>query len=303
KAKAEEEGGGLGSWDQMQFDTLDGLVLEKIRGKFGGKLRVGFVAGAACPPEIINFMDSIGVPVCEGYGLTETSPVVAMNSPEQRKVGTVGKPTGGVDVVAVDVEGNALPQGSEGEICVVGPNVMRGYHNNVEATEEVISMDGEGRRMFHTGDLGRVDEDGFVRITGRLKEQFKLENGKYVVPTPVEEAIGMSRFIEQIVLCGANRPYNVCLIVPNVEAIREVCKVGGEIKDDELGAAAGVKELIDREIETCGKELKKFEVPTKWCFVEPFTVENFMLTPKMSVRRHVAIRAYEKEISALYGDN
>jgi len=204
------------------------------------------------------------VPVCEGYGLTETSPVVSMNSLENRKIGTVGKPVGEVDVVAVDVDGRVLPQGFEGEICVVGRNIMRGYHGNEEATDEVISTDDGGRRMFHTGDMGRVDEDGYVKITGRLKEQYKLENGKYVVPTPIEEAVGMSRFIAQVVLCGANRPYNVVLIVPEVGAVREECKVGVDVKDNELMGVKEVRDLIDREIKSCTSELKKFEVPQKW---------------------------------------
>lgn len=168
----------LGPLENLQFKVLDSIVLSKIRARFGGRLRHGFVAGAATPLEVLNFMDSIGVPVCEGYGLTETSPIICINTPEQRSVGSVGRPIGGVKVYIVNEEGKELPQGEEGEICCVGPNVMRGYYKNAAATEEVITTapDGSGR-MFHTGDLGRVTESGFVKVTGRLKEQYKLENG------------------------------------------------------------------------------------------------------------------------------
>jgi long-chain acyl-CoA synthetase len=304
KVAAENAGGSLGGFSAIKHNALDGLVLSKIRDRFGGNLRVGFVAGAACPPEIIGFMDNIGIPVCEGYGLTETSPVVAINSPEARKIGSVGRAIGGVEVLAVDPGDNQpLPTGSEGEICVIGPNIMKGYHNKPDATDEVISVLPDGRRMFHTGDLGTVGTDNFVKITGRLKEQYKLENGKYVVPTPVEEAIGMSRFIMQIVLCGANRPYNVCLIVPDVDALKNELKLDGDITVADLQSNPDVLKLMEAEIQSNSKSLKKFEVPQKFHFVNSFTVENQMLTPKMSVRRHVAITTYCDEIGAMYGDS
>jgi long-chain acyl-CoA synthetase len=168
----------LGMFEKFQHNILDGIVLKKIRDRFGGRLRHGFVAGAATPSEVINFMDSIGIAVCEGYGLTETSPIIAINTPEQRKVGSVGRPIGGVTVYIIDDEGKPVPYGQEGEICCSGPNVMRGYYNNQAATDEVMSLAPDGKSpMFHTGDLGRQDDDGYIRVTGRLKEQYKLENG------------------------------------------------------------------------------------------------------------------------------
>jgi len=172
------ERGPLGAWENFQFNALDKIVLSKIRDRFGGKLRHGFVAGAATPSEVLDFMDAIGIPVCEGYGLTETSPIICINTPEQRSVGSVGRPIGGVTVYIIDEEGREVPDGQEGEICCVGPNVMRGYYRNQKATDEVITTapDGKGR-MFHTGDLGRRAEGGFIKVTGRLKEQYKLENG------------------------------------------------------------------------------------------------------------------------------
>ena len=305
KAKiAHGERAGFGMMESIRFKILDSLVLNKIRARFGGRLRHGFVAGAACPTEVLNFMDAIGIPICEGYGLTETSPIIAINVPTQRKVGSVGKPIGGVDVYIIDDEtGKPLPPGEEGEICAVGPNVMKGYYNNKEATDEVISVAPDGvSRMFHTGDLGRMDENGWVRVTGRLKEQYKLENGKYVVPTPIEESIGLSRFIAQVVLCGANRPYNVALLVPDLATIRSHLKLPESTTDEEVIHDERVRELIDEEIKAKCKHLKKFEVPQAWAFVPAFTAANHMLTPKMSIRRHKVIQTYGDIIQHLYGD-
>ena len=147
-----------------------------------------------------------------------------------------------------------------------------------------------------------MDADGWLRVTGRLKEQYKLENGKYVVPTPIETAIGMSRFVAQVVLCGANRPYNVALLVPEWNAIRSELGVGTEVTEEELANDERVKKLIDDELRSSCANLKKFEVPTKWAFVAPFTAANNMLTPKMSIRRHKVMEAYADVVGALYGD-
>ena len=294
--------GGFGMFESMRYKVLDSLVLSKIRARFGGRLRHGFVAGAACPTEVLNFMDAIGIPICEGYGLTETSPIIAINVPTARHVGSVGRPIGGVDVFIIDDEtGKPLPPGEEGEICAVGPNVMRGYYKNQEATDEVISVAPDGKsRMFHTGDLGRMDADGWVRVTGRLKEQYKLENGKYVVPTPIEEAIGLSRFISQVVLCGANRPYNVALLVPDVPTLRSHLKIAESATDEEVVNDDRVKALIDEEIKNTCRNLKKFEIPQAWAFVPAFTAANHMLTPKMSIRRHKVIQTYGDIIQHLF---
>lgn len=155
---------------------------------------------------------------------------------------------------------------------------------------------------FHTGDLGTVDEDGFVSVTGRLKEQYKLENGKYVVPTPIEESISMSRFISQVVVCGANRPHNVALIVPDWSAIRSTLSIPDDVGEEALVNDKDVKGLIDEEIRVNTYKLKKYEVPKSWAFVAPFTAQNNMLTPKMSIRRKIVIRHYEDIISHMYGD-
>lgn len=304
KTEAERGGDPLGPFEQLQSNLLDGAVLSKIRDRFGGKLRFGFVAGAACPVEVIDFMDDIGIPVCEGYGLTETSPIITLNVPERRRPGSCGPPLSGVTVVIMGEDGHPAPSGEEGEVCCFGPNVMRGYYNRPDATEEVITLAPDGKsRLFHTGDLGRQDAEGWVQITGRLKDQYKLENGKYVCPGPVEDSICMSRFIGQAVLAGANRPHNVALIVPEWTAIRAELNIGESTTEEELVNYDSVQDLLDKEISSHCVGLKKFERPQNWAIVAPFTAANDMITPsKGSIRRHVVIRTYQQVIGIMYGD-
>jgi len=301
RQRADAEAGlrpSLGIFERLRLNVLDKLVLGKIRDRFGGNLKYAFVAGAACPAEVLDFMDDLGIPVYEGYGLTETSPIISLNSPENRRNGFVGRPINGVRVFIMD-NGKEVKPGKEGEICCVGDNVMRGYYNNSEATDEVISVAPDGySRMFHTGDLGKI-EDGYIKVTGRLKEQYKLENGKYVVPTPIEEAIGMSRFISQVVLYGANKPYNIALLVLDWNHIRLELNMN-DIAEEDLISDKRVKTLIDAEISANCWRVKKFEIPTKWTVVSPFTAANNMLTPKMSIRRHEVIKTYQNIIMKLY---
>lgn len=295
----------LGFVDKLKFKFFDEMVLAKIRGRFGNNLRVGFVAGAACPGEIIEFMDAIGISVCEGYGLTETSPIISINALGRRQAGSVGQVLDGVQVWIVDSDGNPVECGEEGEICCSGPNVMRGYHNNLAATKEVITLSPDGKEMFHTGDLGKLGEDGFLHVTGRLKELYKLENGKYVCPTPIEEAISMSRFISQVVVCGANRPHNIAIIVPDWVAIRSEVGFADDldVSEEELVNNDRVRGLIASEIKLNCYKIKRYEVPKNFLIVSPFTASNNMLTPKMSIRRHVVIKTYEGMIEDLYNGN
>src|SRR5690606_25374578 len=154
--------------------------------------------------DIAEFVDALGIMLYEGYGLTETSPVVTVNCPGHRKIGSVGKPLPGVRVV-VDESQSDTP--SEGEIIVYGPNVMVGYHNREEETRSVMTSDGG----FRTGDLGYIDSDGYLYITGRSKELYKLETGRYVAPAALEEELKVSPYISNVVLYGANKPHNVAL--------------------------------------------------------------------------------------------
>lgn len=289
------------AWIEMQYGLFDKLVFSKIRDRFGGRLKYSFSGGAALQKEVGEFIDDIGILVFEGYGLTETSPIATVNSPEARRFGTIGKPIPGVEVLICDEDGKVQPQGTDGEIIVIGPNVMQGYHQQPESTAEVI-FDLDGRRAFRTGDMGRIDEDGFVKITGRFKEQYKLENGKYVVPTPLEEHIRLSGYINQAFLYGDNRLFNVCLIVPDFEACAKWCAEYGEPTDPvAMATSKKLHAMIGQEIEKYSGEFKGYEKPKKWALLsEDFTTDNDLLTPKMSVKRRNVASRYAELIESLY---
>lgn len=219
-----------------------------------------------------------------------------------RKLGTVGPPIAGVKVYIIGEDGQEVPIGEDGEICCSGHNIMRGYYKNPEATAEVITPGPEGQPMFHTGDMGRLDKDGYLKVTGRIKEQFKLENGKYVVPGPVEDVIALSRYVFQVVLHGANRPYNIALVVPEWEAVRHALGVDESVTEEDMAQDPKVAELIGTSVQDHCVGLKKFEIPQKIAIVSPFTAANNMLTPKLSIRRHKVLEAYEDVVNKLYGE-
>jgi len=306
------EGQQPGALLSLQHKVLDKLVLSKVREKMGGRIKISWVGGAATGLDVLRFFDNVGVPICEGYGLTETSPLVAVNSPDPRarRLGTVGVPLAGVEVKVL-LDGREMPAGLEGEVCVSGDNVMVGYKGNPEATAEVIFYHTDGRRYFRTGDLGALTEDGCLKITGRLKEQYKLENGKYVVPGPIEAALQGSRYVTQAVLYGDNRPYNVVLVVPDWLLVADWAAEHVPAADLPAGAPAAalaqhpsVRHLISTELQAACAEagVKKYEVPRRWLLLEEgFTAERGMLTPKMSVKRHVVFKEYMPRIEALYG--
>ncbi|MBU6160607.1 MAG: long-chain fatty acid--CoA ligase, partial [Myxococcales bacterium] len=209
-----------------QYNLFDKLVFSKVKARFGGNLRYAFSGGAALSKEVGTFIDDIGILVFEGYGLTETSPIATANTPAGRRLGTIGKPIPQVSIYICDEEQRILPPDTDGEIVVVGPNVMQGYHNNPAATDEVIfTLD--GKRAFRTGDMGRVTRDGFIQITGRFKEQYKLENGKYVVPTVLEDDLKLSGYITSAFVHGDNKLYNIALIVPDFESVAAWAKEHG----------------------------------------------------------------------------
>ncbi len=279
----------------FKHKLFDRVVFSKIRARFGGNLKYAFSGGAAISREVAEFIDSLGITVYEGYGLTETSPIATANWPGARKIGSVGKPIPGVRVV-IDREVTGDPK--HGEIIVYGHNVMQGYHALPEENEKVFTADGG----FRTGDMGYLDEDGFLFITGRIKEQYKLENGKYVVPAPLEEQLKLSPFIISAFVHGANLPYNVALIVPDMEALEKWATDQGI---HEKGAALvkndRVQSLMREQIDKYSGEFKQFEKIKKFLLItEDFTIENGMLTPKMSVKRQKVLERWGSELDALY---
>jgi long-chain acyl-CoA synthetase len=281
---------------EAQHLMLDRVVASRIRERFGGRLRWAFSGGAALSPEVAAFIDSLGITVCEGYGLTETSPLATVNTPAARRIGSVGKPIHGVRVT-LDPVADAPP--GEGEIIVHGPNVMAGYHRLPEETAAALTADGG----FRTGDLGRLDADGFLYVTGRLKEHYKLENGRFVSPSPLEEQLRLSPYIAQIVLDGANRPYNVAVVVPDFDALKPWARAAGIVthSSEELARRPEVASLIRDEIQRLGRDFKTFERPERFLVVtEDFTTENGLLTPSLKVRRRAVLARYATQLSRLY---
>ncbi|MEL7059607.1 MAG: long-chain fatty acid--CoA ligase [Acidobacteriota bacterium] len=300
KRKRLEAEGRSSALVNMQHGFYDKVVLSKVRDRFGGRLRFALSGGAALSPEVAEFIDGIGILICEGYGLTETSPIVTANHPGARKIGSVGQPIQDVEVL-IDksvAEDDEAPE--DGEIVVHGPNVMLGYHNLPKETAEVINAEGG----FHTGDLGRLDADGFLYITGRIKEQYKLENGKYVVPAPLEDGLQLSPFIAQAFVTGFNKPFNVALVVPDRLALEGWARdhgVRGEY--EEILDHPKVQEKLKDEIAACSRSFKGYEKPKRFkAIAEEFSVENGLLTPKLSLKRRVAMDRYADELAELHAD-
>jgi long-chain acyl-CoA synthetase len=288
------------------LSAVDRLVFAKVRARFGGHLKYAFSGGAALSVEVAEFIDSLGIKVYEGYGLTETSPVATANSPGARKVGSVGRPIPGIRVEIDPVAGESKPSPDgkgtrfEGEIIIYGHNVMKGYLKRPEENAAVFTPDGG----FRTGDMGYIDPHGFLFITGRIKEQYKLENGKYVVPTPIEEALKLSPFVANAMVYGDNRPYNVALLVVDVPAVRRWAETehlrlpydeGGVLKDERVRA------LFKAQIEKHGAAFKGFEAIREFALIPvDFTTDNGMLTPSLKLKRRKVVETYGPLFEQMY---
>jgi long-chain acyl-CoA synthetase len=286
----------VGVLESAALSLADKLVFSKIRAKFGGNLKYAVSGAAALAREVGDFVDGLGITVYEGYGLTETSPIVSCNVPGHRKLGSVGRPIPGVRVV-IDTQVTSDPK--NGEIIVYGPNVMQGYYKNKEETDAVFTPDGG----FRTGDMGYLDDDNYLYITGRIKEQYKLENGKYVVPSPLEELVKLSPFVSNLMIYGDNKPFNVALIVANFDAVKEWAKGHGvgakEAKD--LLTDPKVRQKFREELDRVCADFKGYERIRNFALIgEDFTLENDMLTPKLSVKRRNVLQRWQKEIDQLY---
>jgi long-chain acyl-CoA synthetase len=288
------------------LQVVDGLVFAKVRARFGGHLKYAFSGGAALSPEVAEFIDSLGVTVYEGYGLTETSPIATANVPGARKIGSVGRALPGVTVEVDPATGESRPRPDgkgtrfEGEIIVRGHNVMKGYLKRPEENAAVFTADGG----FRTGDMGYVDPQGYLFITGRIKEQYKLENGKYVVPTPLEEALKLSPYVANVMVYGDNRPYNVALVVADVAAVRrwaesEHLRLPNDnpslLKDDR------VRRLFQSEIERRAAAFKAFESVRDFALIDTdFTADNGMLTPSLKLKRRKVVETFGSLLEQMY---
>lgn len=292
-AGARNRGERLGLVDKATLALAEKLIFSKVRQKFGGRLKLVISGSAALNKDVAEFIDALGIMVYEGYGLTETSPVAAANFPGNRKIGSVGKAVPGcrieLDQSKSDIDG-------EGEIVVYGPNVMQGYHNRPEDNANVL-LEGGG---FRTGDLGTMDGEGYLYITGRIKEQYKLENGKYVAPALLEERLKLSPFIANVFLFGANKPYNVAIVVPDEDSVRSWADKQG-VSLNGLDTDDRVKDLLKGELEKFGSSFKSYEKPQKIAVsLEDFTTDNGLLSQSLKVKRRNVIKKYQSTLDALY---
>ncbi len=283
--------GAKGWWYEFQLKLANKLIFSKWRAALGGDLHTMVSGSAALQPRLTRIFCAAGMQVMEGYGLTETSPVVSvgMYANNSFKVGTVGKPIANVEVKIAE----------DGEILIKGPNVMLGYYKDEERTASVMTGD-----YFHTGDKGEVDQDGFLKITGRKKEMFKTSGGKYIIPTLLENELKQSRFIEQVMVVGENEKMPAAIIQPNFDfvkewAIRKNKSVGNT--NAEIIASKEVIDRIQKEIDTCNKhfghweQIKRFELtPDVW------SIDGGHLTPTMKMKRDTIKEIYKRLYDSIY---
>ncbi|MDG1993182.1 MAG: long-chain fatty acid--CoA ligase [Polaribacter sp.] len=282
--------GANGWWYEKKLGVARRLILSKIKDGLGGRLDLMVSGSAALQPRLTRFFAAAEMPIREGYGLTETSPVTSVNDVRNGgfRVGTVGRIIEGVEVkIAAD-----------GEILVKGPNIMKGYYKDPEKTAEVMTG-----AYFHTGDIGEVSKDGFLKITDRKKEMFKTSGGKYVAPALIENELKQSRFIEQVMVIGENEKMPAALIQPNFEFIRD----WAEIKNITLGSNKdivnnkNVIERIEEEVTLCNSKFGKWETIKKFKLTpEEWSIDAGHLTPTMKMKRKIIKQIYKDLYEEIY---
>jgi long-chain acyl-CoA synthetase len=269
----------------------DKLIFSKLRMALGGRIRLLISGGAALPEELAFIYIGAGLPIVQGYGLTETSPVITAGVMEDNRVGSVGRPIRNVEVRIA----------SDGEIESRGPNVMRGYYNKPEETRAVFTEDG----WFKTGDIGKIDEDGFLHITDRKKELFKTSGGKYIAPQPIEQLIKGSRFVSQVVLVGVGRKFPAALVVPDWPQIESYAQLKGIAwkTHAELCKNPRIIDLFERQIAGVTKDLAQYERVKKVALLEnELTIESGELTPTLKIKRRIVDEKYRDVIEQLYAE-
>jgi long-chain acyl-CoA synthetase len=284
---------GRSAWYDIQLKVARKLIFSKWQAALGGNVRCVASGSAALQPRLARVFNAAGIPLMEGYGLTETSPVVAVSDARNDglRFGCVGRPIKNVQVkIAAD-----------GEILVKGPNVMMGYYLEPELTREVLDPDG----WFHTGDIGEVTADGFLRITDRKKEIFKTSGGKYVAPQVIENKLKASRFIEQVMVIGENRNFPAALIVPNFAFLKDYCALKGIPFTDRQQVIAD-KRILDRlmkEIDKVNQGMGHWEQVKKIVLLPTeLTIDAGELTPTLKLKRKPIQARYASLIDGIYGD-
>lgn len=272
---------------KIKHKIADKMVYSKIRALFGKNLGGMVSGGAALSPDVFRFMNAIGIICVQGYGLSETSPVITVQKPGDMRVGSSGKPLAGVEIMIAD----------DGEILARGPNIMKGYYNDKEKTDEVFTEDG----WFKTGDIGNIDEDGYLYITDRKKSMFKLSTGKYVAPQNIENKLTGSGFIDQVVVIGYQRKFCSALIVPSYDNIIKRLKRDNYVPEKPYSEDSKILQLIEKEIEKTNKQLSPWERVKKFKLLdEPLTIESGELTPTMKVKRPVVLDKFKVKIESMY---
>jgi long-chain acyl-CoA synthetase len=276
---------------KLRWWLADKLVFTKIRAGLGGRLREFISGGAPLAKELAEFYWSVGITVLQGYGLTESSPVITVSRVEANRVGTVGRAIPNIDIrIAQD-----------GEILTRGPHVMKGYYLRPDETAATISPDG----WLATGDIGHLDADGYLTITDRKKELIKTAGGKYVAPQPIENALKMSPYIQGACIAGDRRKFIVALLVPNFARVKAAgAEVGHQFaSQSEIAHDAWVRELIGREVERINSHVAQYETIKRFALLDQdFSFENGELTYTMKLKRRVIEKRYAAVIEQLYAD-
>ncbi len=273
--------------EAFKYSIADKVVYSKVREVFGKNL-IGIISGGAALSSLIaRFFSALGYFCKQGYGLTETSPVLTLNDLVRHKLGSAGYP----------IEEVELKIAEDGEIIAKGPNIMLGYYQLPEETAETITDGG----WLHTGDIGRLDDDGFLFITDRKKALFKLSTGKYVAPQPIENALSDSKYVEQVVVIGNEKKFCSALIVPNFPSVKSKIKNLSNLDDEHLVREQTVKELIQDEVDDINKQFPIWEQVKKFVLLsDPLTIETGELTPTLKVKRKEVQKTREKEIEEIY---
>ena len=290
---AYELNGANGWWYEMQLKLANKLIFSKWREALGGNIFAVVSGGAALQPRLARVFNSAQITVLEGYGLTETSPVIAVNNflPNGIKFGTVGPVIDGVTVKIAE----------DGEILVKGPNVMLGYYNRPDATAEVIDTEG----WFHTGDIGMFEENRFLKITDRKKEIFKTSGGKYIAPVMIENKLKESPFIEQAMVIGETQKYASALIVPAFAFLKEYCQRKNIpfTSNEDLIKNEQIKARIIREVEKVNEHLAQYEkIKNPQLLSREWSIDKGEMTPKLSLKRKVIMAANKELVDKIYAE-
>lgn len=281
----------MGWWYTTRLNLARKLVFKKWQEALGGNMRKIICGGAKVQPHLLRIFWAAGIPVYEGYGLTEAAPLVAYNTEDDFRPGTIGKPI--ADVLVRISE--------EGELLVKGANVMQGYYRHPELTAEAIDAEG----WLHSGDRAEADPDGFLRITGRIKEIFKVASGVYVYPETLENRLKQSFFIANCMVVGEHHNYLAAIVAPHFEYIREWCAehhLAAPADDNDLMNLPKVRAQLDAEVKRFGQSPKESENIARWAFVsDEWSVDRGELTPSMKLRRRFVAAKYEQQINGLFG--